>query len=487
MSKQIAISTMSTNPIYREYAEGYKGRYLFLFGGAGSGKSVFAVQNFIQRMVNESGCNHRFLFIRKVANTINDSLFALAKKILTEQGFYSYCKFNKVEKSIIFLPNGNEIIMKGLDDSEKIKSIDGITGIFVEEVTELEETDFLQLDLRMRGKSKSYFQYVAAFNPVNKEHWLLKYVEPQLLKDLPNHVSDLSYIYENKVWEFDRVSESGDKLQVRVLNTNYKDNRKIDDSYKSQLKLLASISPEYSEVYEHGRWGVSTKGDKFIYEFREGRHLSDSIVRNESSVLHFTVDFNVRPYMSGLVIELQWVEDGFWNGHKDYWDLRIVDELSMEHPRNDAFSLGEELENRYDIVSGFFMYGDVSGNKSLGVKDTKSHFEDLKKGLGHSKYNCIERIPSQNPRFKSIAPNSLGRKAFCNLLFKGTTIPVRLRINSKKCTNFVKDIKQCLQDGDGKMQKKKNKDGVEERGHHLDAFQYFVCHPETLGYLAKIR
>lgn len=481
-----AISEMQTNPIYRKYAENYEGRYLFLFGGAGSGKSVFAVQRFIQRLVNEYDCNHRFLFVRKVANTINDSLYALAKKILTEQGFYPYCKFNKIEKSIIFLPNGNEIIMKGLDDSEKIKSIDGITGIFVEEVTELEETDFLQLDLRMRGQCKSFFQYVVAFNPINKDHWLLKYVEPQLLKELPHHVSDLSYIYENKVWQFDKVSEAGRRLRVRVLNTNYKDNQKIDADYKSQLQLLSSVSPEYCEVYEHGRWGETSKGDKFVHAFREGRHLTDNLERNEEITLNLTVDFNVRPYMSGLVVELEWIKEGFWNGHQDYWDLRVIDELALEHPKNEAYYLGAEFDERYEVEGGFFLYGDVSGNKSLGVKDTKSHFEDMKKGLSNSRYNCVDRIPTSNPRFKSIAPNSLGRKAFCNLLFGGT-IPVRIRINSKKCVNFVKDLKYCLQDGNGKLLKKKNKEGVEERGHHLDAFQYFVCHPETLGYLAKIK
>ena len=79
-----AISTIKTNKIYTKYCPNYKGRYLALFGGAGSGKSVYAVQMFIKRLVNEKDANHKFLFIRKVARTIKDSIFEQTKLILKE-------------------------------------------------------------------------------------------------------------------------------------------------------------------------------------------------------------------------------------------------------------------------------------------------------------------------------------------------------------------------------------------------------------------
>ena len=97
-----AISTIKTNKIYTNYCPDYKGRYLALFGGAGSGKSVYAVQMFVKRLVNESDANHKFMFIRKVARTIKDSIFEQTKLILKDQGFYQFCTFNKVEKQITF-------------------------------------------------------------------------------------------------------------------------------------------------------------------------------------------------------------------------------------------------------------------------------------------------------------------------------------------------------------------------------------------------
>jgi hypothetical protein len=481
-----AISTIKTNKIYTNYCPDYKGRYLALFGGAGSGKSVYAVQMFVKRLVNESDANHKFMFVRKVARTIKDSIFEQTKLILKDQGFYQFCTFNKVEKQITFKPNGNKIIMTGLDDPEKIKSISGVTGIFCEEITELSENDFLQLDLRLRGKYKYPLQFVYAFNPVDSNHWLTKYVEPQLNQKLPDYIKNLVYLEKSKVWEFTRVTDDGNELKTRVINTTYKDNRFIDQDYKSQLKLLSSVSETYHEVYERGRWGRVKSGDLFAHAFTPAKHLKDNTTRNKNNVLHYTVDFNVRPYMSGLIIELEYIKGGYWGGFLDYWQLTVLEEIANEHPRNTAYDLGAELVNRYDIESGFFLYGDASGNKRLGVKDTKTHFYDLKKGLDKYALNCVERVPSQNPRFKNIAPNSLGRKAFLNLLLSGA-LPCRIIIDSKKCSNFVKDLKYCLQDGSGRLLKKKNKEGYEERGHHLDAFQYFICHPETLGYLAKIK
>lgn len=484
---KIARAKTKTNRIYTEWAGAYNGRYLSLFGGSGSGKSIYAIQKIIRRLVNESDGKHRFLFIRKVANTLKQSVFEVTKTILIDLGLYDYCKINYTDKTIIFTPNGNEIIMLGVDDREKLKSLSGITGVFIEEITELQEEDFLQIDLRVRGETPYYKQIIFAFNPVDLEHWLVKYVEPQMLDKPPIEVKNIKYLLDKKVWEFEKIAtdENGNKiiLTTRVLNTTYKDNAYIDAEYKATLRLLASSSKSYSDVYEFGRWGREKRGDLFVHAFDQVRVVRN-VVRNEQNTLHFTVDFNVRPYMSGIVLELEYIEGGFWGKHESFWNLKAIDEFSCEYPNNTAQDLGLQFAEKYNPTNGFFLYGDASGLKNLGVKDTKTHFADLEKGLGDCIYAVQRRIPSQNPRYKNIAPNSLGRKAFLNLLFSGE-LPVRIQIN-EKCKNLIADLKYCLQDGDGRLLKKKNSDGVEERGHHLDSFQYYVCHPDTLGYLAKI-
>mgnify|MGYP002508345844 CR=1 FL=1 len=63
--------------------------------------------------------------------------------------------------------NGSEILFAGLDDVEKLKSIYDITGIWIEEASELLEGDFNQLDIRLRTVTPYYLQIILSFNPIS--------------------------------------------------------------------------------------------------------------------------------------------------------------------------------------------------------------------------------------------------------------------------------------------------------------------------------
>ena len=114
-------------------------RYLVLKGGGGSGKSIFAGRKVLERCVSEPG--HRFLVCRKVARTLRESCFAQLRGQIAEH--YPDCGavVNRGDLRIAF-PNGSEILFAGLDDVEKLKSIYDITGIWIEEASELLEADF---------------------------------------------------------------------------------------------------------------------------------------------------------------------------------------------------------------------------------------------------------------------------------------------------------------------------------------------------------
>src|SRR5688500_18084453 len=115
-------------------------RYLVLWGGGGSGKSVFAAQKILLRCLTEKEAGHRIICIRKVKETIRESVFSLLRDLLLDMEMYDRAVINKTEMSFTF-NNGNQIIMAGVDDPEKLKSIAGITSIWIEEPTELEEKE----------------------------------------------------------------------------------------------------------------------------------------------------------------------------------------------------------------------------------------------------------------------------------------------------------------------------------------------------------
>ena len=201
-------------------------RYLVLKGGGGSGKSIFAGRKILERAITEPG--HRFLVCRKVARTLRESCF---KQLIGQlMDFYpdSGYKANKSDLAISFR-NGSEIIFAGLDDVEKLKSIYNITGIWIEEASELLEGDFNQLDIRLRGRTREYQQIILTFNPISIKHWLKKRF-------------------------FDRKDP-----RARVHESTYKDNRFLDDAAIRTLESFQETDEYYYQVYCLGMWGVTGK------------------------------------------------------------------------------------------------------------------------------------------------------------------------------------------------------------------------------------
>jgi len=201
-------------------------RYLVLMGGGGSGKSVFAAQKIIYRVLTED--NHKILVVRKVAKTSRQSTFSLLRAIINSWGLSELFSTNKTEMEIT-CKNGNQIIHAGLDDVEKLKSIQGVTSIWIEEASELLPEDFRQLDIRLRGQTKNYKQIILTFNPVSITHWLKK------------------EFFDTK------------KPKAVVSKTTYKDNKFLPKEDIEVLEGFKESDPYYYQVYCLGQWGVTGK------------------------------------------------------------------------------------------------------------------------------------------------------------------------------------------------------------------------------------
>lgn len=215
-------------------------RYLVLKGGGGSGKSIFAGRKVLERVTSEPG--HRWLVCRKVARTLRESCFKQLLGQLAELYPDSGYKANKSDLVISFR-NGSEIIFAGLDDAEKLKSIYNITGIWIEEASELLESDFNQLDIRLRGRTREYQQIILSFNPVSIRHWLKK-----------------------------RFFDQKDP-RARVHESTYKDNRFLDAAAIRTLEGFRETDEYYYQVYCLGMWGVT---GKTVFDGRAvGRRLQE--------------------------------------------------------------------------------------------------------------------------------------------------------------------------------------------------------------------
>jgi len=204
-----------------------KKRYEIVWGGAGSGKSHIVARKLLYRILKESHIKHNFLIIRKVDRTIKRSVFALVKNIISRWGMQSEFDINLTDKTLTYKLNGSQIMFSGLDDAEKLKSIEGVTSIWCEEATELTQDDFEQLDLRLRGNTGALKQITFTFNPISEQHWIKKVF-------------------------FD------DPIQgVFTLKTTYLDNSFIDDDYKTVMENKKKTNPRFYNIYCLGNWGTA--------------------------------------------------------------------------------------------------------------------------------------------------------------------------------------------------------------------------------------
>lgn len=206
--------------------------HLFLLkDGTVSHNSYFCAQKLLFRILQDlkKPFKHRFLVLRKTLPYAKKSVFPLFRHYISEWGLKDICSINRTEGIITFI-DGSEILVSGLDDPEKVKSIFGITSIWMEEATEMSVDDFRQLNLRMRGQVDTYYQMMLSFNPV----------------------SNLSWVYKEF---YDKLANQERLKNTKLHFSTYKDNRYLDEAYKSELQSLEDIDYMFYKVYTLGEWG----------------------------------------------------------------------------------------------------------------------------------------------------------------------------------------------------------------------------------------
>ena len=279
----VSISRKVFNQTFLPYIDN-ESRYLIFYGGAGSGKSYFIVERYIYKLLSLNMCN--LLVVRKTGKSNRDSTFALFKQVISKWKLRKYFKINESDLRIKCLLNNNEIVFAGLDDVEKLKSITfskgELTDIWIEEASKILESDFNQLDVRLRGKGTKK-QIVISFNPIDINHWLKKRF-------------------------FDKKLDN-----VTVFHSTYKDNEFLDEDYKKLLESYKDTDEYYYNVYCLGQWGVL---GKTVFDAQSiSRRLQE--IQKPLKVGYFTYEYNddIKEKMQNI----QWVDDpdGYIKIYKD--------------------------------------------------------------------------------------------------------------------------------------------------------------------------
>jgi PBSX family phage terminase large subunit len=162
----------------------------WLKGGRGSTKSSFAAIQIILGLINDKNSNA--LVIRKTANTLRGSVLQTLLFAIDLLEVSQYFDHIKSPAEITYLPTGQKIIMRGLDEPSKLKSIKVRQGYFKflwfeegEEYSGMEEIRSVKQSA-LRGGNK--FVEFFTFNPPrNPYHWVNKELTTENEERLIHH------------------------------------------------------------------------------------------------------------------------------------------------------------------------------------------------------------------------------------------------------------------------------------------------------------
>jgi phage terminase, large subunit, PBSX family len=242
----------------------FKGRYRVCKGSRGSKKSRTTALFFIYSMMKYPGAN--LLVVRKVYRTLKDSCFTDLKWAINRLGVQDYWSVKESPLEIIYIPTGQKILFRGLDDPLKVTSITVETGnlcwAWIEEAYEINrEQDFNMLDESIRGKIEEplYKQITLTFNPWNERHWLKKRF-------------------------FDVEDEN-----IMAKTTNYMCNEWLDESDKKLFEDMKKNNPRRYQVAGLGNWGIV---EGLVYENWEEKEFDVNEISKRKGVKSaFGLDF----------------------------------------------------------------------------------------------------------------------------------------------------------------------------------------------------
>ena len=210
----------------------YKGRYRVVKGGRGSKKSTTTALWIIYNMMKYPLANT--LVIRRVFNTHKDSTYTQLKWASNILKVSHLWKFSKSPLEATYIPTGQKILFRGLDDPMSITSITVEHGHlcwcwFEEAFQIMNEDDFNKVDMSIRGElPKGYFKQITlSFNPWSEKHWLKKRF-------------------------FDVKDED-----VLAITTNYTCNEFLGEDDKKLFEKMKINNPRRYNIEGLGNWGIA--------------------------------------------------------------------------------------------------------------------------------------------------------------------------------------------------------------------------------------
>ena len=380
-----------------------KAKFIWYCGGFGSGKSYIGSQAVIRHaMMNPRG---RTLIARQ---TLVDL------KATTLKTFFEVCdprliaKYSRTE-NLITMINGHEIYTWGLDDIEKLKSLE-IGFFWIDEVNEVAELTFNVLKGRLRnlhhktrkgiltsnseGKNWTYKQFILGKGIKTKEdlnkYWTIKapsdentYLPEDYLSVLNSYTGDLydryvraSFdVFEGQIFpDFHRLIHV---VKPFAIPDTWKRVGGIDHGERNPTTFMwAAISPS-GDIYIYREYVLSGEGvDKHVENVYD--------LNNKDKLEYIVIDPSVKSVRgtSGRKVDTEWKEE---------WNKVFGSSMPLRYANNDVNA------------------GIARMHKYFRIDPNRFHPITKKQGAPRLFYfdNCtVLADETENYRWKKISPTS---------------------------------------------------------------------------------
>ena len=255
------------HPMIRDIRKGNHSEYV-LPGGRGSTKSS-GISCIIPELIKNNSDMHA-LILRKVGNTIKDSVYSQMKWAISKLGMDKEFKFKVSPFEITYIPTGQKIFFRGADDPLKIKSIKpefGYIGIlWFEELDQYagpEEVRSIQQSA-IRGGDKA-FRFKSFNPPKSKNNWANEYTEEAETKNDAAMVVRSTYLDVDSDW--------------------------LGEQFINDAEHLKEVNPD---AYENEYMGKANGNGGNVFEYLEIRKITDDEISRMDRIYQ-GVDFGWYP------------------------------------------------------------------------------------------------------------------------------------------------------------------------------------------------
>lgn len=273
------------NPHFESFLFDWTCKFYFLVGGYGSSKSYHVALKLILKLLQEK---RTALVVREVYDTMRDSCYSLLEEIIIDLGIDDRVKLTSSPMQIKF-PNGSKIIFKGMDKPAKLKSINNVSIIWIEECSEVKYDGFKELLGRLRHPTLE-LHMILSTNPVGENNWTYKH----FFKDT-----------KKKIFILD--DEELYKQGTIIKNNTYYHHSTADDnlflpkSYIDQLEELKAYDPDLYRIARRGRFGVNGKRVLPQFEVKPHYEVLEYVRDIENPVRRVGFDFGFETSYNAIV------------------------------------------------------------------------------------------------------------------------------------------------------------------------------------------